>query len=119
MAGAGESPNPKWGQTGSANPGILRSEDSGRSWAEKMSGITQPVRGNIEAAALHQSEGGLELFAGTACGELYASRDGAESWTLIASDTAAVSKGSHFRHFLPPEKKREVEEKLRAMKAFG
>jgi photosystem II stability/assembly factor-like uncharacterized protein len=119
MAGAGESPNPKWGQTGSANPGILRSEDSGRSWAEKMSGITQPVRGNIEAAALHQSDSGLELFAGTACGELYASRDGAESWTLIASDTAAVSKGSHFRHFLPPEKKREVEEKLRAMKAFG
>lgn len=84
-----------------------------------MSGITQPVRGNIEAAALHKSDAGVEFFVGTACGEIYASRDGAETWTLIASDSAAVSKGPHFRHFLPPEKKREVEEKLRAMKAFG
>jgi photosystem II stability/assembly factor-like uncharacterized protein len=119
MAGAGESPNPKWGQLGSANPCFMRSTDSGRTWTETMSGMPQPVRGNIEAAAQHKSAAGLEFFVGTACGELYTSRDGAESWTLVTSDFPAVSKGSHYRHFLPPEKRREVEERLRAMKAFG
>lgn len=120
MVGAGVNPNPNWGATGTANPLFMRSTDNGRTWTEAMNGMRTPVRGNIEAAAMHVSEeSGVEFFAGTACGELYYSNDEAQSWTLIADDLAAVSKGPHFRHFLPPEEREKYEDKLRAMNAFA
>jgi hypothetical protein len=120
MAGAGVSPNPNWAKEGTSNPLFMRSVDSGRTWDEAMQGIAKPVRGNIEAAAMHYStEQGLELFLGTACGELYTSLDGADSWTLISNELAAVSKGPHFRHFLTPEKREAFENKLRSIGAFA
>lgn len=119
VAGASQNPNPKWGATGSADPGFLESTDSGRTWHEVMQGLPHPLRGNIEAAAMHRSPGALEFFIGTACGEVYASSDAARSWALVASGLPAISKGPHFRHFLSPEKRREVEERLRALKAFA
>jgi hypothetical protein len=119
MAGARQNPNPEWGATGTANPGFLMSGDGGRTWQEAMNGMPHPVRGNIEAAAMYRSDAGLEFFAGTACGELYASRDGARSWRLVSADLPPISKGPHFRHFLAPEMRREVEEKLRALRAFA
>lgn len=119
MVGAAANPNPAWAQTGTANPLIMRSADGGRTWQEAMDGMRRPVRGNIEAFALHHSlEAGLELFAGTACGELYTSRDGARSWTLITDALDPVSKGPHFRHFLPSEQREAYEARLRAMGAF-
>ena len=119
MAGASENPNPKWGATGSADPGFLKSTDSGRTWQEAMQGLPQPLRGNIEAAAMHRSAGALEFFIGTACGEVYGSTDGARTWTLVSAGLPAISKGPHFRHFLSPEKRREVEDRLRALNAFA
>jgi photosystem II stability/assembly factor-like uncharacterized protein len=120
MAGAGASPSPDWAKTGTANPLIMKSVDSGRSWTTAMNGISTPVRGNIEALAMHYSKaGGVELFAGTACGELFASSDGADRWTLVSDKLVAVSKGPHFRHFLPPEKREAYENKLRALGAFA
>jgi photosystem II stability/assembly factor-like uncharacterized protein len=120
MVGAGASPNPDWAKAGTANPLFMRSIDSGRSWVEAMKGMPRPVRGNIEAAAMHVSkECGIELFLGTACGELYTSQDGADSWTLISGALPAVSKGPHFRHFLSPERREAYENKLRAMNAFA
>lgn len=120
MVGAGANPNPSWAETGTANPLIMRSTDSGQSWEEAMSGIRRPVRGNIEAFALHSSqEAGLELFAGTACGELYTSRDGARSWTLICDQLDPVSKGPHFRHFLSREQREAYESRLRSIGAFS
>lgn len=119
MVGAGVSPNPDWGKDGTAYPLFMRSTDSGRTWVEAMDGLPRPVRGNIEAAAMHVSkECGVEFFLGTACGELYTSQDGAESWSLISDAMPAVSKGPHFRHFLPPQKREALESKLRAMNAF-
>jgi len=119
MAGAGASPSPEWGKTGSANPSFMRSDDNGRTWVEVMNGMRRPVRGNIEAAALHYSkESGLELFAGTACGELYTSRDEAGSWTLLSDEIAPVSKGPHFRHFLSSDQREAYENKLRSIGAF-
>ena len=120
MVGAGVSPNPDWGKTGTANPLFMRSTDSGRTWTEAMDGMAHPVPGNIEAAAMHvSSEGGLELFAGTACGELYTSRDGAAHWTRVTDHLPAISKGPHFRHFLPADQREAYENKLRAMNAFA
>jgi photosystem II stability/assembly factor-like uncharacterized protein len=119
MAGASQNPNPQWGATGTANPGFLVSRDAGRTWQEAMAGMPHPVRGNIEAAAMYCSDAALEFFLGTACGELYASRDGGCSWTRVSAELPPMSKGPHFRHFLPPEQRREVEEKLRALRAFA
>jgi photosystem II stability/assembly factor-like uncharacterized protein len=119
MAGAGAPPNPEWGRTGTANPLVMRSRDAGRTWVKAMQGMRAPLRGNIEALALHHSrEQGVELFAGTACGELYASRDCAESWTLVSDKLAAISKGPHFRHFLTPQQREAFENRLRAIGAF-
>jgi photosystem II stability/assembly factor-like uncharacterized protein len=119
MVGAGLSPNPSWGASGSANPAFMRSTDRGRSWSERMGGMPTPVRGNLEAAAMHRSDAGLEFFMGSACGELYTSRDEGGSWSLIAQSLPAISKGPHFRHFLPPEERAEVEKKLRALNAYA
>lgn len=118
MAGARQNPNPEWGATGTANAAFLASQDGGRTWREATDGMPHPLRGNIEAAAMYRSDSGLEFFVGTACGEVYASRDGARSWSLVSAELPPISKGPHFRHFLSPEKRREVEEKLRAMGAF-
>lgn len=120
MVGAASNPTPEWAKSGTANPLFMRSTDSGRTWVEAMNGIRRPVRGNIEAAALHVSqEAGIELFAGTACGELYTSRDEGQSWTLISDQIGPVSKGPHFRHFLPSEQRVAYEEKLRSIGAFA
>lgn len=120
MVGAGVSPGPHWAKTGTSDSLIMRSTDSGRTWTEAMKGIRMPVRGNIEAMAMHYSkERGVELFAGTACGELYASADGAESWTVLSDKIAPVSKGPHFRHFLTPEQREAFENKLKSMGAFA
>lgn len=114
MIGAGVSPNPNWGKDGTAYPLFLRSEDRGDTWHDRMDGIVQPVPGNIEAAAMHFSqEGGLELFLGTSCGQLYTSKDRGDSWTLITDQIEAVSKGPHFRHFLSPEARKVYEDGLR------
>ena len=120
MVGAGVSPNPEWGKDGTAYPLFMSSRDSGRTWTETMEGISRPVRGNLEAAAMHVSEElGVELITGSSCGELYCSGDNAEHWTLISNQLAPISKGPHFRYFIPPEQRDAYEKKLRAMNAFA
>jgi BNR/Asp-box repeat. len=120
MVGAGMNPNPNWGAEGTAYPKFMISTDHGKSWAVSMDGMADPIRGNLEVAAMHDSpEGGVELFTGSACGELYTSKDEAKSWQHISESLPAMSKGPHFRHFLPPEERAAYEEKLRALNAFA
>jgi photosystem II stability/assembly factor-like uncharacterized protein len=119
MVGAGMNPNPNWGAEGTAYPKFMKSVDHGKTWHTAMKGMADPVAGNLEVAAMHVSaEAGLELYTGSACGELYMSRDEAENWTLISDALPAMSKGPHFRHFLPAEERASYEEKLKAMNAF-
>jgi photosystem II stability/assembly factor-like uncharacterized protein len=120
MVGAGMNPNPKWAAEGTAHPQFMKSTDHGKSWQKAMRGMPEPIRGNLEASAMHDSrEGGLELYSGTACGELYHSRDGAESWQVISHELPPMSKGPHFRHFLQVADREAYENKLRAMDAFA
>lgn len=120
MQGAGMNPNPNWGAEGTAHPQFMVSTDHGKSWQRAMDGMPEPVKGNLEVAAMHDSgEGGLELYAGSACGELYMSRDGAQSWQAVSRSLAPMSKGPHFRHFLSAEDREAYENKLRAMNAFA
>lgn len=120
MVGAGENPNPKWAAEGTAHPQYMVSSDNGDNWTQAMNGLPVPVPGNLEVAAMHSSdEGGVELYVGTACGQLYVSRDDAQSWQTVAEQLLPMSKGPHFRWFLSAEGREEYENKLRAMNVFA
>jgi photosystem II stability/assembly factor-like uncharacterized protein len=120
MAGAGENPNPKWAMEGTAHPVFMVSKDHGRTWQVAMDGMPDPVAGNLEVAAMHHSdEGGVELYVGSACGQLFMSRDDAASWQAVSEGIGPMSKGPHFRWFLPPQEREAYENKLRAIGAFA
>jgi photosystem II stability/assembly factor-like uncharacterized protein len=120
MVGAGMNPNPNWGAQGTAFPLFMVSTDHGKTWEKAMTGMIEPVPGNLEVAAMHDSEeGGLELYTGSACGELYMSRDEAATWQPVSRELPPMSKGPHFRHFLSPEDREAYENRLRAMNAFA
>jgi len=120
MAGAGENPNPKWASEGTAHPMFMISRDHGRTWQPAMNGMPNPVPGNLEVAAMHVcEERGVEFYAGTARGQLYVSRDDAESWQVVADSLLPMSKGPHFRWFLSQEDREAYENKLRAMNVFA
>jgi photosystem II stability/assembly factor-like uncharacterized protein len=99
MFGAIQSPS-KWRTLGSAESGVARSRDGGRTWELLTRGLPEHMHGNIEAASLHRWPGGFGLYAANTDGEVYASEDGGESWSRIASGLPAVSKGGHFRQLM-------------------
>jgi photosystem II stability/assembly factor-like uncharacterized protein len=114
MAGASGAPSPSWKELRSANPGILRSRDGGRSWDDLMNGLPNLIPGNIEAMCAHQSDYGLSMFAGTSVGDIWGSDDGGENWALIASNLPPISKGAHYRHFLSDEHRALIDDALKA-----
>jgi len=120
MVGAGANPNPGWAAEGTAHPQYMTSVDHGKTWQSAMNGMPDPVPGNLEIAAMHDSaEGGLELYVGSACSELYVSRDEAQSWQIVPGQLPPMSKGPHFRWFLTAEEREAYENKLRSINAFA
>ena len=55
------------------------------------------MRHNIEAMTVAGYPGGFDLFIGDTGGNVYCSENEAESWSLIASGLAPISKGGHYR----------------------
>jgi photosystem II stability/assembly factor-like uncharacterized protein len=100
VAGAEKSPR-EWPADGTANSAVLKSIDGGRTWRELRTGLPAAINGGIEAMSRHTWPGGTMLSFATAGGEIYASDDGGENWTLIAQGLAPISKGVHYRAFLP------------------
>ncbi len=101
-----------WDQ-GTARPGVIRNTDGGNTWQELSHGLPRPIRGNIEAVTMVESQAGVSFFFGTAVGEIYASEDRGEHWQLIAN-TPPVSKAGHYRKFLSPEERERAERELMA-----
>jgi len=87
-----------WRQSHQAHGTVVRSRDGGVTWQTVDKGLPSGGRANIEAMNAATWQGGFMLFAGTTDGEIYASEDGAESWTRIVSGLRPVSKGGHFRN---------------------
>lgn len=115
IAGAGNPPR-TWvdQQEGTSNAGVIRSDDGGTSWREVSNGLPQPLKGNIEAMSLASHPEGVELFCGTATGELYYSSDRGGLWQEVAAGLPPVSKVHHYRWFLPKEERQRIEELARA-----
>jgi photosystem II stability/assembly factor-like uncharacterized protein len=96
MAGAGENPG-TWRESKNARATIARSTDRGVTWADASKGLPADRRPNIEAMSMAAYQDGFALFAGDTDGIVYASEDGAETWTRIAGGLAPVTKGNHYR----------------------
>lgn len=105
VAGAEKSPK-EWPAEGTANSAVLRSDDGGRTWRELRRGLPALIDGGIEAMSRHSWPGGATLSFATAKGEIYASDDGGEGWMPVAHGLAPISKGVHYRAFLPGARER-------------
>jgi photosystem II stability/assembly factor-like uncharacterized protein len=99
MFAAGGGGNPyEWLRTGNARSAIVRSTDAGRTWRQVEGGLPLDMPGNFEAMTMFQWPGGhYGFFAGTTDGQVFASFDKGESWSLIAQGLPAVSKCSHYQ----------------------
>ena len=97
VAGGGTPPN-IWRQTGDARSAIARSADGGRSWVQLRGGLPEALPGNIEAVTLARWPGSFGFFAGTTDGEVFASFDKGQSWSLIADKLDPVTKCIHLRN---------------------
>jgi photosystem II stability/assembly factor-like uncharacterized protein len=107
-------PPRRWGENRVADPTVLCSPDSGRSWKEIREGLPSPIVGNIEAMGLYQWGDHVMLVAGTATGEVFACEEAGEAWQKVADDLPPISKGGHYRWFLPPGERGRIEGRMRA-----
>jgi hypothetical protein len=115
VGGAGDAPR-EWRETRNARAGVIRSDDSGKSWTEMRSGLPDTVRGNIEAMAHHHAGAYLAILAGTAVGEVFLSEDDGRTWSCIADGLPPISKAGHYRWFLSEEERAAIVSKMWAWK---
>ena len=95
IASAKDSPG-AWRQTHFAGARISRSTDGGRSWQVLRNGLPDRMQGNIEAMCLEDWGESCSIFAATTAGEVFASDDAGDSWSIIAEGLAPISKGGHY-----------------------
>jgi photosystem II stability/assembly factor-like uncharacterized protein len=94
--GALDNPN-SWLASHFAASRITRSRDAGLTWEILGNGLPAPERWQaaIEAMCIEDWGKSFSIFAGTTAGEVYASDDGGENWSLIAGGLAPISKSMH------------------------
>lgn len=94
IGGAERSPF-HWLQSPFAHAAVLVSRDHGQTWDAAAIELPDDQRANIEAMSMCLAGEELHVFAGTTDGQLYASTDGAETFTCIAHDLPSISKLTH------------------------
>jgi photosystem II stability/assembly factor-like uncharacterized protein len=85
------------GKPGYAGGRIFRSADGGQSWERLRNGLPESMRHEFGALCLEESPAGCAVYAATTGGEVYASEDAGDHWSLIADEVGAVSKKGHER----------------------
>src|SRR5208282_73033 len=87
-----------WMQTGFAGSRIALSRDGGHSWQILGNGLPAPDKWQsaIEAMTLEEWGASFSAFVGTTSGEVFATDNGGENWSQIASGLAPISKGLHY-----------------------
>jgi len=96
MSAGGSEPG-AWRRTHRADARVSKSRDGGRTWDVLTRGISDRLAGSIEAMCLEDWGASFSVFVATTEGEVYASEDGGESWSQIASGLPAITKWGHDR----------------------
>lgn len=97
VAGASTSPN-VWRETHAAKSVVMCTRDGGASWAMASEGLPIGGRAAIEAMSVAIAGDRYVLFVANTDGEVYASGDEGDSWRLIATGLAPVSKSVHAKY---------------------
>ncbi|MGH7906027.1 MAG: VPS10 domain-containing protein [Candidatus Binataceae bacterium] len=100
MLAGGAAGNPGvWMKTRFAGARISRSRNGGKSWEILGGGLpkAEEWQASIEAMSLEDWGESFSVFAATTAGEIWASEDGAQRWSRIASGLAPISKGEHYQ----------------------
>lgn len=95
-AGARTEPG-TWRDVRTADSAIVRSDDEGRTWRTLDQGLPEHIHGNIGTMSMNRWRGGFCLFAGDTDGDIFASSDEGEHWSVLASDLPPVCKGIHYK----------------------
>ncbi len=87
----------KAGPAARAEGKLYRSQDCGKNWQRLRGGLPESLKHEFGALCLEEANGNCSIFGGTTGGELFCSEDNGESWKLITSDLAPISKKGHER----------------------
>ena len=87
----------KAGALARAEGKVYRSSDGGRNWQRLGGGLPQSLKHEFGALCLEEVNGSCSIFGGTTGGEVFASEDNGDTWRMIASDLAPISKKGHER----------------------
>ncbi len=87
----------QWQTTRTADARISRSVDGGRTWEILRNGLPDRLQASVEALCLEAAGGAVSVFAATTNGDVYGSDDAGDSWSIIASGLAPVSKDVHYK----------------------
>jgi photosystem II stability/assembly factor-like uncharacterized protein len=90
-----------WRESRFAGTRVSRSRDGGRTWEVLGNGLPDRLQSSIEAMCLEDWGGSLSLFAATTAGEVFCSDDAGDTWSLIVSGLAPISKAGHYRALVP------------------
>lgn len=87
----------KAGAKARAEGKIFRSKDCGKNWQRLAGGLPESLKHEFGALCLEEANGNCSVFGGTTGGEVFCSEDGGETWNLITSELAPISKKGHER----------------------
>ncbi len=80
---------------------ISRSRDGGLTWEVLHGGLQDKMPHSVEAMTLEEAGSTVQVFAATTGGEVLWTEDAGETWHTIAKDLAPITKGGHYRAFVP------------------